>query len=66
MAGGHVDAVVNALIASSRAGMNIPFEMAAAIDLAGRDVLEAVRMVLILRLLRHLIFQQLPRMVLNC
>ena len=34
MAGGHVDAVVNALIASSRAGMNIPFEMAAAIDLA--------------------------------
>jgi uncharacterized protein YqfA (UPF0365 family) len=44
MAGGHVDAVVNALIASSRAGMNIPFEMAAAIDLAGRDVLEAVRM----------------------
>ena len=43
MAGGHVDAVVNALIASSRAGMNIPFEMAAAIDLAGRDVLEAVR-----------------------
>lgn len=44
MAGGHVDAVVNALIASSRAGMNIPFEMAAAIDLADRDVLEAVRM----------------------
>lgn len=43
MAGGHVDAVVNALIASSRAGMNIPFEMAAAIDLAGRDVLDAVR-----------------------
>ena len=40
----YIDAVVNALIASSRAGMNIPFEMAAAIDLAGRDVLEAVRM----------------------
>lgn len=44
MAGGRVDLVVNALIASSRAGMNIPFEMAAAIDLAGRDVLEAVKM----------------------
>ena len=44
LAGGNVDGVVNALIASSRAGMNIPFEMAAAIDLAGRDVLEAVRM----------------------
>ena len=40
----HYMAGVNALIASSRAGMNIPFEMAAAIDLAGRDVLEAVRM----------------------
>lgn len=27
MAGGHVDAVVNALIASSRAGMNIPYHL---------------------------------------
>lgn len=44
MAGGRVESVVNALIASSRAGMNMPFEMAAAIDLAGRDVLEAVKM----------------------
>lgn len=44
MAGGRVDAVVNALIAASRAGIGMPFEMAAAIDLAGRDVLEAVKM----------------------
>lgn len=44
LAGGHVDNVVNALIASERAGIELPFERAAAIDLAGRDVLDAVRM----------------------
>lgn len=43
-AGGNVDNVVNALIASERAGIELPFEKAAAIDLAGRDVLEAVKM----------------------
>ena len=44
LAGGNVDNVVNALIASERAGIDLPFEKAAAIDLAGRDVLEAVKM----------------------
>jgi len=44
LAGGNVDAVVNALIASHRASFDLPFERAAAIDLAGRDVLEAVKM----------------------
>ena len=44
LAGGRVDAVVNALIAAHRARLELPFERAAAIDLAGRDVLEAVRM----------------------
>ena len=44
LAGGRVDAVVNALIAANRANMELPFEKAAAIDLAGRDVFEAVRM----------------------
>ena len=44
MAGGHVSDVVNALIAANRANMDITFEMAAAIDLAGRDVLDAVKM----------------------
>lgn len=44
LAGGNVDAVVDALIAAERAGIELPFEKAAAIDLAGRDVLEAVRM----------------------
>ena len=44
LAGGNVDGVVDALIASERAGIELPFEKAAAIDLAGRDVLEAVKM----------------------
>jgi len=44
LAGGNVDRVVNALIAAQRAAINLEFERAAAIDLAGRDVLEAVQM----------------------
>lgn len=44
LAGGNVDTVVDALIAAERAGIELPFEKAAAIDLAGRDVLEAVKM----------------------
>src|SRR5690606_19363874 len=42
--GGNVDRVVDALIAAHRAQINLTFERAAAIDLAGRDVLEAVQM----------------------
>lgn len=44
LAGGNVDRVVDALIASQRAEINLTFERAAAIDLAGRNVLEAVQM----------------------
>lgn len=44
LAGGNVDKVVNALIAAYRANMDLQFVRAAAIDLAGRDVLEAVKM----------------------
>lgn len=44
LAGGNVDRVVNALIAAERANIPLPFERGAAIDLAGRDVLEAVQM----------------------
>ena len=44
LAGGNVDKVVDALIASQRAQIVLPFERSAAIDLAGRDVLEAVQM----------------------
>ena len=43
LAGGNVDAVVDALIAAQRADIQLNFEEAAAIDLAGRDVLEAVQ-----------------------
>src|SRR5699024_661298 len=44
LAGGNVDRVVNALIAAHRANIQLTFERCAAIDLAGRDVLEAVQM----------------------
>ncbi|QQD86059.1 flotillin-like protein FloA [Jeotgalicoccus sp. ATCC 8456] len=44
LAGGNVDRVVDALIAAQRADINLTFERCAAIDLAGRDVLEAVQM----------------------
>lgn len=44
LAGGNVDRVIDAWIAAERAGIPLTFERAAAIDLAGRDVLEAVRM----------------------
>ena len=43
LAGGHVANVVTALIAADKAGINLTPERAAAIDLAGRDVLEAVQ-----------------------
>lgn len=44
LAGGNVDKVVDALIAAHRANIELLFEKAAAIDLAGRNVLEAVKM----------------------
>ena len=44
LAGGNVDKVVDALIAAHRAQIPLPFERSAAIDLAGRDVLDAVQM----------------------
>ncbi|MGB5849198.1 MAG: flotillin-like protein FloA [Ignavibacteriaceae bacterium] len=44
LAGGNVPRVVNALISADKANLGLSFERAAAIDLAGRDVLEAVNM----------------------
>ena len=44
LAGGNVEKVVNSIIAAQRANIPLEFERAAAIDLAGRDVLEAVQM----------------------
>ncbi|HEX2612060.1 MAG TPA: flotillin-like FloA family protein, partial [Fibrobacteria bacterium] len=44
MAGGHVERVVQALIAADKANIPLNFKRAAAIDLAGRNVLEAVQM----------------------
>jgi uncharacterized protein YqfA (UPF0365 family) len=44
LSGGRVDNVVDALIAAHRANLELTFERAAAIDLAGRNVFEAVSM----------------------
>lgn len=44
LAGGHVEQVVHALVSASKAEMDLSFQMATAIDLAGRDVFEAVQM----------------------
>ena len=43
LAGGNVPKVIQAIIAAHRADIDLDFDRAAAIDLAGRDVLEAVR-----------------------
>ncbi|MCU0709818.1 MAG: flotillin-like protein FloA [Pirellula sp.] len=43
LAEGNVMNVLNAIIAAHRAGIDLDFDRAAAIDLAGRDVLDAVR-----------------------
>ncbi len=44
LAGGNVSRVVQALIAADKANIELTFNRAVAIDLAGRDVLEAVQM----------------------
>ena len=44
LAKGNVPKVVNALISADKANIDLNFKMAAAIDLAGRDVFEAVQM----------------------
>ncbi|MDE5945154.1 MAG: flotillin-like protein FloA [Rikenella sp.] len=44
LAGGHVSRVVHALVSAQKANIMLDFKMATAIDLAGRDVFEAVQM----------------------
>lgn len=44
LAGGHVKNVVHALVSANKANINLSFQMATAIDLAGRDVFQAVQM----------------------
>ncbi len=43
MTGGHVQRVVHALVSANKANIDLNFEKATAIDLAGRDVFEAVQ-----------------------
>lgn len=44
LAGGRVTQVVHSLVSAAKANIDLPFNMATAIDLAGRDVFEAVKM----------------------
>ena len=44
LAGGNVDKVVHALVSAAKDNIDLGFKMATAIDLAGRDVFEAVQM----------------------
>ncbi len=44
LAGGYVERVVHALVSAAKANIDLGFQMATAIDLAGRDVFEAVQM----------------------
>ena len=44
LSGGNLSSVIDALISASRSNIDLDFEKAAAIDLAGRDVSDAVRM----------------------
>lgn len=44
LAGGHVQRVINALISADKANISLDFKAATAIDLAGREVFEAVQM----------------------
>jgi len=43
LAGGNVLNVIRALIAAHRAGLTLDFKMATGIDLAGRDILDAIQ-----------------------
>lgn len=44
LAGGNVEKVVHALVSATKANIDLGFKMATAIDLAGRDVFQAVQM----------------------
>ena len=44
LAGGNIERVIKALISAQQAGIKLTFEQTTAIDLAGRDVLQAVQM----------------------
>jgi uncharacterized protein YqfA (UPF0365 family) len=44
LAGGHVNNVIKALISADKANIPLNFKLATAIDLAGRDVFEAVQL----------------------
>ena len=55
LAGGHVERVVHALVSASKANIELSFQMATAIDLAGRDVLIAKARVTVRANIRQLV-----------
>ncbi len=66
LAGGNVDRVINALIAAQRANIPMAFEKACAIDLAGRDVFEAVQMSVTPKVIETPLSPQSRRTALSC
>lgn len=61
LAGGNVPNVVTALISAQKANIALDFKMAAAIDLAGRNVAEAVQMSVNPKVINTPPWQPLPR-----
>lgn len=61
MAGGHIDKLVDALIAAHSAKMDLTLEQAIAIDLADRDVVEAVQTCIKPKVIRTPIIQAVAR-----
>lgn len=44
LAGGNIERITQALVVAHRAGIELDWDIAAAVDLAGRDILEAVQL----------------------
>ena len=65
LAGGNVDRVIDALIAAHRAQIPLTFERSCAIDLAGRNVLEAVQMSVNPEVIETRLFCRKPKTALN-
>ena len=61
LANGHVQLVVNALISANKAGIKLSFNDAAAIDLAGRNILDAVSMSVTPRVIKTTVISAMAR-----
>lgn len=66
LAGGNLDRVITALITARGANIQLDFPEACAIDLAGRDVLQAVQMSVNPKVMKRRSLPQSRRTALNC